>query len=236
MNESCYLLEVDPSTTTQTDEHTSFIGGKPCFPAGTVLPRCRLCETPLTFFFQVAFPESHFWNGLSLAVFAGVDCAHMDYVIPPMLEGPLRGIDIPQGFLEDYQVNFRLLVFETAQAHPIQDYQERIRFAAWRLIPGDAKKARVNKIGGEPDWVLEDEAPAAYGGKMAMRFLMQTVEGFDYEILEGAPAQKHIFDLSDKIPGYRPSPIYDLFAANALYFFGTEKRDQPSVYIIPQSD
>lgn len=48
---------------------TSFIGGKPCIPPSVPLPVCKICGEPLTFFFQVAFPEGHMWAGKSLAFF-----------------------------------------------------------------------------------------------------------------------------------------------------------------------
>ncbi len=49
--------------------NTSFIGGKPCLPSSVSLPVCKICGEPLTFFFQVAFPEGHIWAGKSLAFF-----------------------------------------------------------------------------------------------------------------------------------------------------------------------
>lgn len=231
MSEGCYLLELDQSATIQTEGHSSFIGGKPRLPAGTSLPRCRFCDAALAFYFQVAFPEDHCWGGLSLAIFSGVDCAHREYTIPPMLDAPLKGAQIPAGFLEEYQGNFRLFVFETSSARLVQDYQERVKFVPWRLIPSDETRAYVNRLGGEPAWILGDEEPASYGSS-AMRFLMQITEDFEFKILEGAPRMKPVFDLT----GYQPPPFYDLFNANALYFFGTEDRDHPAVYIITQID
>lgn len=107
--ESSYLLKLDQSNQKQNESDLSFIGGQPCIPPSIEMPVCELCGAEQTFFFQVAFPEGHVWQGLSMAVFACTSCAHEEYLIPEMLQGALPNADIPEGFLDSYQRNFKII-------------------------------------------------------------------------------------------------------------------------------
>jgi hypothetical protein len=227
-----YILEVDEASP-QRDQFLSFIGGKPKLPEEMAMPSCELCCEELTFFFQVAFPENHTWRGLSLAVFTCTLCANEDYVIPSMVSGHLLGANIPQTFLQEYQVNFRLLVFDTNKGKLRSDYEEKIRFKQWKLNQTSTPNVKANKIGGAPSWILEDETPATYDTNTSMFFLMQIQEGFEFELVEGAPPQKELYD---DFPGYKPSPFYKLWLGNFAYFFGTADRNLPFVYVISQVD
>jgi hypothetical protein len=232
MTENCNLLRIDTSVTSQTGYHRSFLGGKPRLPDDEPLPWCQLCGAQQTFFFQVAFPPGHPWKGFSLAVFACTTCAHEDYTIPEMLPGRLQGAHIPENFLNAYQVNFRLLVFKTAHGRLRREYVERVRFAAWKLVPADVETAFASKVGGQPAWILGDETPALYGEGISLVFLMQLVQDFEFPIVENAPQQARLF----QFPDMKPLPFYRLFNANALYFFGTMSHAAPLVYLLTQCD
>lgn len=228
---SCHKINSSSRKTPQQEADTSFLGGQPRLPAETDIPNCGLCGAQQTFFFQAAFPSEYAWAGLSLAVFACTSCAHQGYFIPAMLKGPLYGADIPEGFLPSYQMNFRLLVFETTAACVRREYVEKVRFKRWELKPTSNPRSPGNKIGGDPNWILDDESPATYRSSVPMTFLLQIKRGVRFDILEGAPqqAEVHFFDL--ELP---PKPYYNLFVSNAIYFFGTQDPSERLVYAITQ--
>jgi hypothetical protein len=229
---ACYLLRTNPSNQLQNENDLSFVGGRPRIPNSTAIPTCQLCGAELTFFFQVAFPDKHEWSELSMAVFACTSCAHEEYLIPEMLKGPLPGADIPEQFLEAYQKNFRILVFVTNEGTVKADYREKIQFSRWNLVTTPAYQASENKIGGVPNWLLDDEAPSTYNAGVPMIFLMQLLEEFKFDIVQDAPPQIRI--------GLRGKPqpskhrYYEPFLGNNVYFFGTADHSKPLVYIVTQ--
>lgn len=226
------ILKIDEKVFSQEESCTTFIGGIPRLPGSITIPHCKLCDAQLTFFFQIGFPQELEWGGLSLAVFACTSCAHEDYTIPPMLAGDLRGVNIPAGFLDSYQINFRLVVFMTDVATLRTDYIEKVKFKKWNLLPVNDPYVWENKIGGEPNWIQGDETPATYADESQMIFLLQIVEEFEFEILESAPPQKRIFEF----PGLQSLPFYRLWNGNGLYFFGTRDYSPPLVYALTQID
>lgn len=229
----CYVLKIDDeSTQTQGENDHSFIGGLPRIPEALELPTCRLCGSELTFFFQVAFPQDHVWANLSMAVFACTSCAHEEHFIPEMLEGPLPGVDIPENFLTVYQKNFRILVFKTDEGRLRKDYTEKVAFKRWHLVSSSRANARETKIGGQPGWLLDDEAPATYNHTTPMSFLMQLQEDFTFDKLPDAPPQITL-GLTQE-PEASNDPYYELFLGNNLYFFGTKDSEEPLVYILTQ--
>ena len=230
MNES-YLLMEDEGGRGQDNSTLSFIGGKPRLPASMEIPVCTMCGATQTFFFQVTFPEPHFWGGLTMAVFACTCCAHEDFLIPEMLQGTLHGAVIPEKFLETYQRNFRVLVFESRDGIVRDDYVEKVRFKVWKVVRVPDPQTEGNKIGGQPNWYLEDESPASYGG-VPLGFLMQMQEEFRFEKLPSAPPQVKL-DFAGK-PKLVTHPYYSLFLQNNVYFFGTCDRNNPHVYILTQ--
>jgi hypothetical protein len=229
VNESYLLLE-DETRQSQDETDLSFIGGTPRLPGSLEIPLCTLCGASQTFFFQVTFPEGHVWGGLTMAVFACTSCANEDYFIPEMLQAPLHGVVIPEHFLETYQRNFRVLVFEGRDGVLRRDYGEKVKFRAWKLVPAPAD-AEGTKLGGRPTWYLDDETPASYG-KVPMVFLLQIPEEFRFEKVAGAPPQMKL-DLAGRVKP-SPLPFYSLFLRNNLYFFGTQTRTDPHVYILTQ--
>ena len=97
---------------------TSFIGGKPCLPPSVSLPVCKICGEPLTFFFQVAFPEGHMWAGKSLEFFfcSSYQKHESGLWMPPEIHPTEMNLfAIPDGELdvEVYQTLFRAIVFDT---------------------------------------------------------------------------------------------------------------------------
>jgi len=228
----CFLLRRDEQEIEQAEVHTSFTGGRPALPASESVPACKLCGTEQVFFLQVAFPAGP-WAGRSLAVFACVACASEEHLIPEMLTDRLRGIDIPGGFLEAYQRNFRFLVFPTDTAQVRKEYQPKVKFFSFLLVSAEDPTTPGNKIGGEPNWLLENEAPGSYAGSYSPVFLLQLEQGLEFETVEGAPRQIEL-GLDGKPKPTRRS-TYELFLANALYLFGFEA-DHPFVYAITQVD
>jgi len=230
--ESSYILKVDPSNQHQNESDRSFIGGYPSMPDSMEIPVCQLCGAKQTFFFQAAFPEGHIWHDLSMAVFACTSCAHEEYLIPEMLQDTLPGVDIPKGFLESYQRNFKINIFKTKEGIMRKDYQEKVQFKRWNLTPVSENAISENKIGGQPNWLLEDESPASYNSTVPMFFLMQLMEDFKFDIVPDAHPQI-IISLRGK-PEPSEHRYYELFLANQLYFFGTNNRSEPLVYILTQ--
>lgn len=226
----CYVLKADESTQNQAENDLSFVGGLPRIPEGEEMPSCRLCGAQLTFFFQVAFPEDHVWANRTMALFACTSCAHEDHFIPEMLDGPLAGADIPEHFLTSYQKNFRILVFDTDRGVVRSEYEPKVAFKRWKLVSSQAG-AQEHKIGGEPNWLLEDEAPATYRQTVPMFFLMQLLEGLTFEKLPEAPPQMTLGLTGEQEPSR--DPFYRLFLSNNLYFFGTED-GEPLVYVLTQ--
>lgn len=85
-----------------------------------------------------------------------------------------------------------------------------------------------------PDWILDDETPGTYGGSEGFEFLLQTRENYRFSPVPDAPRQM--------LPNYTGTggPLaaslvdkYDLWAANAAYFFITPSR---KILAVVQSD
>lgn len=231
--EPYYILHVNEShDQSQTERDISFIGGFPRLPASFELPVCKLCGSEQTFFFQIAFPAHHLWYGLTMALFACTSCAHENFLIPQMLQGPLAQADIPEGFLTDYQTNFRILVFPTEHGQMRSDYQPKVRYKDFQFVLEDTAEIVTHKLGGAPDWFLDDESPATYKKTIPMVFLFQILEDTVYEILDDAPPQIRLGLTRQPEPS--PHRYYRLFLANNLYFFGTKNCKEPLVYILTQ--
>jgi hypothetical protein len=230
----CHLLTVDDDEAIQSHLDDSFIGGQPKLPEDEEIPLCLLCGAKQSFFFQVAMPKGELWGGLSVAVFACTSCEDRNHMIPQLLPGPLHNVAIPSGFLEKYQINFRILVFDTAKSAVVEQYDERVKFKRLHLIPSESIDVDSNKIGGAPNWILDDETPGNYGGAVRMFFLLQLLENFKFEVLQHAPRQVVIG--LDGVQRCSNNLHYELFVGNKLFFFGTESRDIVQVYVLPQSD
>lgn len=212
------------------DGQQSYIGGRPSLPPGTTLPVCRLCGQPQTFMFQVAFPSEADWSGKTLSCFACMRCADERFLIPEMLDDHCQGCNIPASFLTSYERNFAFLAFPTDDARIVEDYDEQVAFFA---LEGESDSASgvFGKIGGVPNWVLDDESPATYNSTTPMVFLLELMPGIQFTKVEGALPQTEL----DIFGSPSPSPLeyYQLFLGNAIYLFGTSVGDS-LVYAVTQ--
>jgi hypothetical protein len=147
-----------------------------------------------------------------------------------MFDEKLLGADIPDGFLERYQSNFRFVVFDAEAGSLRTDYQPRVAFRRLNLTTLKDSSNAVSKIGGTPLWMLDDESPATYAGRHRMEFLLQIAEKAEFPMVKGARPQVEL-DLSGK-PTLSPLSFYKLFLGNQLYFFGVN--ELPLVYVITQ--
>jgi len=223
------MYELIPTEAVTEVEATSFVGGHPHLPSTLALPTCAKCGKPLTFFYQVAFPEAHPWATRSLAVFACTSTWHPDDLIPPLLP-QLRDVIVPEDFLNAYQTTFRLLVFPTRTALLREDYVPSIKFMAWRLDQARNVAVTKSKVGGEPTWRMRRENPASYTER-PLTFLMQLAGHFAFERLQGAPTMARDPQFDRLLP---PSPRYDLFVGNVLYLWGTNDDGPEAVCALVQ--
>lgn len=221
------FLEDEP----QTGDESSFIGGLPALPTDFQIPRCKLCGSEQTFFFQLEFPAGHVWSGVSLAVFSCTSCADENSLISEMLTCQMPGADIPLGFLDSYQTTFRFLVFRRDSAQLVKSYKKKIAFKRIRLDPMDLH-SEVGQVGGTPAWILENEFPKSYDSQIPMEFLLQLRSGLKFPTLSSAAPQIEL-DISGR-PKPSPEPFYQLFLGNELYLFGTVGLSTRLVYAITQ--
>lgn len=226
-----YIVETDNLEQMQEPNISSFIGGYPKIPINISLPKCELCGSEQTFFFQVAFPDNHPWSSKAMALFSCTSCAKKGYFIPEMLEGQLSGADIPKDFIHSYQRNFKLIVFESENGVIRNEYIQKIGYKEIKLQEMDDPDIYENKVGGNPSWLLEDEAPTTYNKTVQMFFIMQILENYRFDILQTAPGQATL-GFGNEIE-YSENNYYELFLGNNLYFFGT-LHGEPQVYIITQ--
>lgn len=225
---------------------TSFIGGKPCLPPSIPLPVCKICGEPLTFFFQVAFPEGHIWAGKSLALFfcSSYQKHESGAWLPPEIHpAEMDLFAIPDGELDAkaYQTLFRAIVFDTSDGIPREDYQEWVAYQEIIWKPS-RKKARSVPIilGGEPIWIghrnYPKRRPASYRGK-PMDLILQIAENFNFEKLPDAPPEMNKCYLQNRPFEARTQPDYTLFCEfNRIYLWGPEDPSDPVVYINVQND
>lgn len=232
--DGCYILEIDNSVKMQGDNDYSFIGGYPRVPSTELLPKCKLCGKELTFYFQIAFPIEHYWSNLTMAIFSCTMCSDRNFLIPEMLKVPLKGANIPNGFLDEYQKNFKILIFDTSTGIIRQDYKPKIKYKCLNLKKTLRSSFKKHKVGGKPSWYLEDESPLSYNETIPMFFLMQLLEEYRFELLDDAPGQVKIDYFNNGIPMSSNNRYYELFLRNNIYFFATKDGQNPLVYIITQ--
>ncbi len=164
-----------------------------------------------------------------MAQFSCTSCADNDLLIPQMLNGPLPGVSVPDGFLIDYMKNFSCLVFETALGVRCDTYEDKIRFRA--LSSSANISADVFGLLYDPTWVLEDESPGVYGENDALEFVFQLAPYLEFRINDNADPQIMIGLSGDQErSAFRH---YELLIGNTCYYFGTTT-EQRHVYIITQ--
>src|SRR5579871_1221897 len=206
----------------QADNDHCFAGGQPALPAEVSLPTCRICYADLSFFFQVGFPQGHVWEGLTLAVFACTDHDHGDQAIPKWIRKPLTDFDIPSTFFDDYERNYRFLVFPTSKAVRRYDYIERVKFQRWTLVSVPDVDEEESYLGGEPHWMFDRQRPSTFVSTIPVVFLMQLEADLDFPTYKNAPRQMLMLSPNDQDEIPSPTPEYDLFLGSQLYFFGID--------------
>ena len=220
-------------TVAQQDLDDLFIGGIPKLPPELSIPTCTLCSQKMSFMFQVAFPKGHIWEGKTLALFYCLDCFGHRFCIPEIpLGSSLYHVEIPAGFLDSYQRNFRVIVFDTADGVLLKNDCERVAFRKIAFHASDKNdKEATFTFGGKPIWIMgKNETPGNYATTEKLKLLFQIKEGFQFPKCENAPPQASGF-----YPDKRsPFPWYDLFARNRIYFWGTDARKDAKVYISVQ--
>lgn len=208
-------------------ESLSHIGGYPRFPNHVNLPNCKLCNTPMTFFFQFEFPIKHAWYGKIMAIFSCTNCTVRDFIIPvsPNFK------KIPDYFLEEYEKNFKIIVFQNTDDTILRkDYKPILKYEKLCLERPKGKYFSA-KIGGKPNWRISDDFPMDYMGS-SFTFLLQ-MSDWEFDKFDDAPKQAEYrwFTFST---GFREDGKYNLFSGSPIYFFGTLDLEQPKVYVLNQ--
>ena len=140
---------------------------------------------------------------------------------------------LPENFLKEYQENFRFLVFETVLGKITHNYSEKIKYKPLHLrLVDDPYASGSKKIGGVPNWLLEDETPRNYAGKYDLCFLLQLESGTQFDILESAPPQMELGLKGNPEPS--PNRSYQMFNGNQIFWFGVQDRKNPLVYVLTQ--
>jgi hypothetical protein len=221
---------------TQAGSERSFIGGCPMLPSGFPLPQNEKTQTEMTFFFQIAMPETHRWCGRTISVFASTD--HVDdQSFLPKLPVPLAGATLDRAFFSGYQSYFRVFVFRNEDISVRTECVSPVAFHRLHLtheVPPGSKL--FGSMTPTPDWILDDESPNDFEGwRDLIAFLFQTKLDYEFATVPDAPRQK-VIDYSNASSGLVDSAgaDYSLFVSNETYYFGIEA-DQTYVYIVPQS-
>jgi len=208
----------------------SYIGGSPLLPKDFQWPSCELCGADLEFFFQIELPKPHPLAGKLISVFFCVDCVDEDYLIPEMLPDIRRGHSVPDGFLDAYQRNFRVLVFDSNEELFKSNKTSSIvprRLEINNAGDGDA----FGQIGTKPLWLTQDESPSHYGDNTKFSFLFQLSSGLVFRVFEDAKRQIEL-NLKGQ-PEPSQEDYYQLFLGNETYFWGTIS-NPCKIYVITQ--
>jgi hypothetical protein len=212
--------------TEQDPDRRSFQGGSPVMPSEIESPRCKLCDAELTFFFQVEFPAKTVWAGRTLCMFACTASQDLKHGLPGRPPRyTVEQVVIPDGYIEEHEINFRTVVFENTQVAVLKsdivarfDHQP---FEFQRLR--DNNKTYESKIGGRPYGQYEPEVPLSYMGS-SMTFLMQLEDDWVFKVREGMP-------LFPKL-GSVPDQEGVLFLGVQTYFSGTIDLQPPKVWVV----
>jgi hypothetical protein len=233
--------EGDPSEHRQSEQDQCFAGGQPRLLSEMALPKCHLCSADLSFFFQIAFPQGHVWEGFTLAVFACTDHGHEDQLLPIPIRVPgtenVPATDIRADYFMDYEQSFRYLVFPTHDAVRRHDYVERVKFRRWELSEVDPNEEIESYVGGEPQWYYDPPAefPVTYASRIPVVFLMQLKNSDYFPTHETAPSQEYLV-ASDSLTFTYTDNLsdYSLFYGTQLYFFGIEDGTNRRIFVARQ--
>jgi hypothetical protein len=210
----------------QEIEDDSFVGGIPKMPSSIPVPRCRLCNHVMTFFFQMKLPLKGAWEGKVLCFFLCTSCDDLHKGLPGRPKTyNVESFSMPDGYLEDHELNFKTVVFD-ADAVTSQrfDIEQRLAFqkitfeklTKWKKYPFDT-------IGGKPNWRY-NEMPEAYEGH-PFELLLQIVTEHRFPTIPGAPPQL-------VLGGRNNQDFYEIFWGTPTYFMGTVTTNGPKIYVI----
>jgi hypothetical protein len=210
----------------QTINDMSFKGGIPNIPQRFEIPHCTLCGAEMTFFFQITFPKAHVWEGRVIVFFYCTSCYDVDKSWPQIIY-VREQINISDNFLDTYQTNFQIWVFDANGPMALRlDFARRIKFERleFEKINPKAKYGRLTKVGGTPAWnvnittnkednELYKEVTYMSGG---VDFLMQIERDWPFTRLPDAPLQMIL-------PNYFSNETlpYMLFNGSPLKLLGT---------------
>ncbi|HBV81214.1 MAG TPA: hypothetical protein DEB74_00145 [Lachnospiraceae bacterium] len=226
------------------DDSDSFIGGKPCIPADILLPTCKVCGEPLTFFFQVAFPKGHMWEGKSLAFFFCTSTyykhdAH-EWFPPILLANDGEDVSFKELESNSYQTLFKVYFFDTKNGVLREDYHEKVMYHRIDWKPGRRRDKKIPIIlAGEPIWMdsFQRERPKSCGGKN-MELILQVADYFNFEKYPDAPPEMKKSYIANK-NSFQPRKEnnYTLFCDfNRVFLWGTNDKEEPVFGINVQSD
>ncbi len=209
----------------------SHIGGHPILPTSVLLPSCKFCQTPMTFFFQLEFPKKHNWHGKIMAVFACTSCTRDHGNHLPTVSSNFK--NIPDAFLDNYQDSFKIVVVVKDNTCVTRiDCIPKIISENITLHPLSSKNPKITRVGGQPNWRISNDFPEQYMGSQ-FAFLMQIWDDWGFKKLPDAPPQA-IFSFLNPLKKFRSDDLYFLFLGLPLYFFGTLDLEQPKVYVLNQ--
>lgn len=226
-----YKILTDPNDAPQSVHDLSFKGGLPNIPDRFDVPHCQICDAPMTFFFQIAFPKRHVWDGRVMVAFA---CTSLDHPCG----SELHNVDflymkaymhIDDGLLDSYQKTFRFYVFDTDETMQLQNkFEKKLVFErlTFERVNPKARYDGMNKVGGEPAWYdyeSTDEGANMYKEMTYMGggfdFLMQIEEDWTFKRLPHAPLQSKLIYLSRETALGRQ--YYTFISLSNLKFLGT---------------
>ncbi len=215
----------------QDETSLSHIGGSPNLPDQFKLPNCKLCNSPMTFFFQVKFPKKHDWAGKIMSVFACTSCTPIEgNHYPPFSPNRKR---IPDHFLDDYEKSFHIFAFENTETSSLRkEYKQVLQFEKIELQSLRSTTMQITRIGGKPNWRISNDFPEDYMGSH-FTFLMQIWDDWAFKKLPNAPRQA-LFSFLDSSVKFRNDDLYFLFRGAPLYLFGTLDFEIPKVYVLNQ--
>lgn len=213
----------------QNEFDMNYIGGWPLMAGMEDFPVCSDCGEVQTLFFQITFPEKHRWHGYTLSAFLCTSCMSSDHCIPEMLGGVLRNADIPAGFMENYQKNFRFVVTPLSECVIRTDYIAKIRFQPLVLQKNLPRLGWAINME-SPDWIEEDESPGSYASSEKMVFLCQVAPDYRFPLVT-AFIRDMIGNQLEEHKTY-----YEYFIGNSIYLFGPENPETRLVYALPQAN
>ena len=232
----------------QTSSTLSYIGGKPNLPLSLSIPKCTICGDEMTFMFQIAFPKEHFLNKKTMSVYFCTLKDHDIYCIPEIpppdvffdkeTDEYIDNIEVTKEFLEQYERNFKILVFDTDNAEIVESYEEKCIFKNIEFEMSEYTNPDIDfVIGGEPIWIMgEDinETPNSICEDTNIGLIMQIREDYIFDKHFDAHIQENEYRVETNEEKLRRIP-YMLFASDRIYFWGTKDKENLKVFISVQA-